>query len=323
METLPDSKKNWFQRHPRKTSFFLFVTSLLILCILVEYILQTFMGLGTPVIYQANPFYGYRPAPNQEITRFRNAKIKINNLGLRANKDWDNNVKGKVLFLGDSVTYGGSYIDNTQLFSNLAVEDIEDYKSGNAGVNGWGVEAIYGLVVESDFIPAEIYVTVLIEGDFYRQLSGIRGLPFWCRKPSFAIEELFFHYLTLFNNNRYQSWDSFYGDEKIVHQLIEKSVIKLKQMDAYLKSKGFVHLIYISPEALHLFHNKEKDQTVLQYLTKHQLNVTYLVDRLKLLDLPEDTAEQIYYDGGHLDVAGHQLWGKLINEDLKQIVLEK
>ncbi len=319
----PSSKPSWFQQNPRKASCLLFGISLLILFVLVEYVLRIFAGLGNPIIYQANPFYGYRPAPNQEVSRFAGAKIKINNLGLRANEDWDDDVKGKVLFLGDSVTYGGSYIGNTQLFSYLALKGIEDYQSGNAGVNGWGVEAIYGLVVESNFTPAEIYVTLLIEGDFYRHLSGIRGLPFWCRKPNLAIEELLFHYLTLANDNRYQSWDNFYRDEKIVHQLIEKSVIKLKEMDNFLKSKGFIHLIYMSPDARHLFHDQGKDPIVLQYLMKHQVNITYLVDRLKLLNFQEGAAEEIYYDGGHLDIEGHQLWGEIIGEDLQKVIQEK
>src|SRR5690606_34750321 len=111
------------------------------------------MGLGNPVIYDSSPVYGYRPLPNREYVRFGGSTIKFNNLGLRTNTDWDETKANKILFLGDSVTYGGSYIDNNELFSQLTVDLINqsnksDYMSGNAGVNGWGVENFYGLVVE-------------------------------------------------------------------------------------------------------------------------------------------------------------------------------
>ena len=87
------------------------------------------MGLGKPVLYQADLRYGYRPQPNKEYQRYYGAKIKLNNLSLRTNEDWDIKKDNKILFLGDSVTYGGSYIDNTELFSNLAAKGLKNYQS--------------------------------------------------------------------------------------------------------------------------------------------------------------------------------------------------
>ena len=145
------------------------------------------MGLGGPVLYDSSPIYGYRPLPGKEYSRFYGETIKFNNLSLRAENDWDDKRENKILFLGDSVTYGGSYIDNKELFSCLAVKDFDDYESGNAGVNGWGVENIYGLVVESNFLPAQIYVTTLPEGDFHRGLTRLQGMPIFNNSPKKAI----------------------------------------------------------------------------------------------------------------------------------------
>ena len=98
MQNSNTSRQSWFQKNPKTAALLLLGVSLLILLVGVEYGLQKIMGLGNPVIYQTNPFYGYRPLPNQEVTRFYGAKLKFNNLGLRANEDWDEKVEDKILF---------------------------------------------------------------------------------------------------------------------------------------------------------------------------------------------------------------------------------
>ncbi len=57
------------------------------------------MGFGDPLLCYANPAYGYRLLPDQDVTRFHGARVTINNLGLRTNDDWDERVENKVLFL--------------------------------------------------------------------------------------------------------------------------------------------------------------------------------------------------------------------------------
>ncbi len=196
---------NIFEKHSKKTiiAIVLFVVSLFIGA--SEIFLEKFMGLGNPVIYSSFPLFGYRPLPEKEYSRYWGAKIKFNNLALRAETDWDKNIEDKILFLGDSVTYGGSNIDNTELFSFLSVKSLGgSYISGNAGVNAWGVENVYGLIVESNFIPAKVYVTTFPEKDFYRGLVRLRGLPFFSRDPKFALKELWYYFCYIQNNKRYK-----------------------------------------------------------------------------------------------------------------------
>ena len=53
----------------------------------------------------------------QLLYGINNKTVKVNNVGLRSNKDWIKNNKTLILFHGDSVTYGGSKLDNSELFS--------------------------------------------------------------------------------------------------------------------------------------------------------------------------------------------------------------
>ena len=76
-------------------------------------------GLGEPVVYDSHPLWGYSPRKSKIYSRFDGNKITINEVGLRSTNKWIKNGKN-ILFLGDSVTYGGSYINDDQTFSFLA-----------------------------------------------------------------------------------------------------------------------------------------------------------------------------------------------------------
>ena len=179
-----------FARHKTLALIGLLGLSAIVVLAAAEILLRVLYGLGNPVLYQPNPLYGYRPAPSQELTRFEGARIQINNLGLRARRDWDDEQAGRVLFLGDSVTYGGSYVDSAELFTELAVQGLNGLESGNGGVNGWGVENVHALIVRSEFLPARTYVTLFIPHDFYRGITSQQAVPYWSRPPSSALEEL-------------------------------------------------------------------------------------------------------------------------------------
>lgn len=307
--------QNIFKRHKRKMIVFILLQFSLISLFLVEVCLHKIMGLGNPVIYDSNPLYGFRPLPNKEYSRLYGANITFNNLSLRANNDWDENTDNKILFLGDSVTYGGSHIDNKQLFSYLAVKDLKQYQSGNAGVNGWGVENIYGLIVESDFLPAEIYITTLPEGDFYRGLSQISGLPFFNISPRFALNELWLFISYNQNKKRYLFWH-YYAEEKEVSFVVEKAVKKLKEMDLLLKEKGFHHLIFITPTKAQVLQDANKDPLVQKMLIKYKLETIYIDDKLSENNLSAGERNDIFYDSVHLDKKGHELWANIIRNEL-------
>jgi hypothetical protein len=109
---------NIFENYKKVTIFVALLIGLLLSLMLSELLLKNFYGLGNPLLYDSNPLYGYRPLPNKTYHRFRGSLLKFNNLGLRAERDWDYEKKdNKVIFLGDSVTYGGSYLSNNDLFS--------------------------------------------------------------------------------------------------------------------------------------------------------------------------------------------------------------
>ena len=311
--------KNIFEQHKKKTILIIVLVVVLVILVSSELILEKVFGLGNPVLYDSSALYGYRPLPNQNLSRFFGAKLRFNNLGLRSEEDWNDRREDKILFLGDSVTYGGSYITNKELFSHLAVIGLGGYKSGNAGVNAWGVENIYGLIVETNFLPAKIYVTTLPEGDFYRGLNRLQGLPYFNLKPRFAFSELWYFFCYLQSNHRYLEWTSFANGEETKY-VVRKAVKKLKLMDDYLRQRGFQHLIFITPSLSQVVKGEPKDPLVKNLLMDYHLTPYYILDELSQYNLSESERRELFYDNIHLERKGHAVWARIIRSKLDLII---
>ena len=119
--------KNYKSLMKKKLLYSIIIIFIISLPILAAEIYLKYVGLGDPIIYDKNYVYGYAPRPNQKKLRIRNSTVTINDVGLRSLKNWKmNRDKKKIIFFGDSVTYGGSYIDDKEIFSHLTCEKMND-----------------------------------------------------------------------------------------------------------------------------------------------------------------------------------------------------
>ena len=304
-----------FRRYPRATLLLLTGMGLAVATAVAELTLRYALGLGSPVLYALHPAYGYRPRPDQSV--FRRAHVRINNIGLRG-LDWDRERKNKILFLGDSVTYGGSFINNRELFSELAVVGLEGWQSGNAGVNAWGVENVHGLVVGADFTPAAVYVTTLLERDFHRGLTRISGLPYWCRAPGSALEEAAQQLLPDLLQLDGCAKSALGAAPQIrAAASVERAVRRLAEMDAHLKRRGLLHLIFISPTRAQLVEGHPKNVRLQKLLLGSGLKVTYLQDEAALARVSAQTRAGWFVDHHHLSRQGHAAWARVIRAHLE------
>ena len=97
------------------------------------------LGLGDPIIYYNAAWGGVRPLPNQQVTRLNQAQTTIDKNGFRTSVP-ESGVAFRILYLGDSVTWGGSSVSDTELFSEVASDALRQQGLAiytmNAGVNG-------------------------------------------------------------------------------------------------------------------------------------------------------------------------------------------
>ena len=85
----------------------------------------------------------------------------------------NNNVKQDsfkeiVVFVGDSITYGGSYVDNSELFASLYCEGEEELLCLNGGLNAWGIGNMGNFISNFSLYSERVsskFIVVILPGD--------------------------------------------------------------------------------------------------------------------------------------------------------------
>ena len=314
---------NRFAKHSFATLSVLLIIALLVCLVAVELFLRTFSGLGNPPLYELNPLYGYRLKANQTIEprggmgfHFA-ARLTTNNLGLRGAGEWDGKRTGKILFLGDSVTYGGQYVADRQLFSSVAGSRLPGWVVGNGGINAWGVENIVGLVKDEGFTPAEVVVICVVEGDFYRGLTRPSSLPIWTEPPRFALQNLAMHFIWRVNESRYgSSIDPVVRDPRELDKIVDRAVRRLKELDEYLAQQQVRLFLFILPIREEVVAGEEPDARVRQSLDRYGIKADYLLPKLLDQEPDKNHRRDWFHDEVHLEIPGHLAYGILLGKEL-------
>ena len=286
--------------------------------LLLEFLLRLY-GLGDPIIYETNISYRYAPAANQSVIRLRKSRVTINESGLRSTTEWRANNGRKLLFLGDSVTYGGSYIDDKEIFSelvcyNLNKKNKKKYLCGNAGVNAYGTENIIRRILYGKIQDADWLIITLIEDDGFRSLQNILAIPAFMDKPKIfpGIQEILLHVtwkLNSFLRTGYLSKNS--DDKKSFINLYKDSFRNLNKTLINESNKGKKILVVFHPSKESILNGVENEEYILmKNIFKEEVSKLLFLDMFPIIK--SSYSSDLYYDSVHLDKKGHQLFGKQI-----------
>ncbi|NNE34629.1 MAG: hypothetical protein HKN13_05310 [Rhodothermales bacterium] len=153
------------------------------------------IGLGDPIIYYNAAWGGMRPLPGQKVTRVNGATVTVDSNGFRTNHRRSDNAV-RVLYLGDSVTWGGSAIDDSLLFSEISANVLRatgrEVYSMNAGVNGTGL-ANQADIFASLQDSTDVLVWLFPWADTKRSYTTVSFLWPPTQKPRFALVEAVDH----------------------------------------------------------------------------------------------------------------------------------
>jgi hypothetical protein len=308
----------------RKLAGWLVIAGVLVVPVVVAEVWLRHVGLGHPVLYYENPAYGYAARPNQMVGRLRNATVTIDSVGLRSTVDWTQPADLKILFLGDSVTYGGSYIDDRDLFSErvcvLLAERLQrTFNCGNAGANAYGLDNMTGRLRYKEFDDEDVIVLVVISGDAERGFVTLQSLPYFAKSPprpipastelfAFAIDRL--RYLIRFS-------DAPLGGADRTLELANESLDRL--LDALRGEQGENKMILLvhSPdrnEVQNGYHGLDK--LVVERLRDSGFEFIEMREALVGMDL-----EAVYYDNVHLEARGHEIYGEVIADRVAMMLL--
>ncbi len=288
------------------------------------------LGLGKPILYKPDTLVGYRLKPNQSVIRMRNSKIKTDFEGFRiSNKKLFDKDSSFIVFVGDSVTYGGSYIDNNNLFTSKYCDLILDQniRCLNNGINAWGIHNMSRFISNYDLYSSRKplkFILVILPGDEGRNLKAFSDTPFWNKKPkqpSAFIEILKFVILKYFipslesNNKKISNTVDLIENDKV---WVQKKIVWDELKFALRRSKYPVDVIITPPKRW--FESKSFEREILNYEQfLDNLSKVYQVKKTCNLyrSLKNNYKNSLYTDGVHLSKEGHELWAKKIFECIK------
>jgi len=299
------------------------VTFLLVLIIILsiikatDFFLNKKYGLGNIVLYQNSIIYGYDLKPNQKITNRRNNAIYINNKGMRSSNDWLKNNDRKILFIGDSVTYGGSVVSNHELFSEKICEKLNINKKkffcGNYAVNGYSIISMINKIQYKDFNDEEFIIIILTASDLERNFHNLYSQPFFSKKinnyfPAFT--ELIYIYIEkfIYNSKHEKNYLEIEINSKKYKNFAKNNIENLSRVSQ--KNKKKVILVY-SPEISEIS-NQNK---FLYYKSTLNSNFSNFLDMTHYI-VREKNFKKIYHDNIHLNAEGHEFYSIIIKDYL-------
>jgi lysophospholipase L1-like esterase len=293
----------------------LFFVFFLIIIKFIDLFLQKKIGLGNPLIYESSKIYGYTIKPNQNIYRLGN-KITINNLGMRSSYNWDVNTKKKIIFIGDSVTYGGSIVSNEDLFSDKVCKEFNkknsNYICGNMGVNGYNLYSLIRNIKYKNFDKESFIVITIIANNFPRMFHNVISQPFWSKEiDNFlpALTEIFFIIVDKYRNKiKYKL-----GEEKILRKLDVKYYNDLaEELKNVLSKKEFPYIVLYSPSKMEL--KREENNEIFKNILKNKFENFYDLSEIKY-----KKKEEFYHDNIHLNKQGHHVYSKYIYSIIRNL----
>lgn len=165
------------------------------LVVLLEFTLRFAFGFCDALLYQSSDNYEYIAQPNQNRHRF-GAHIHYNSYSQR-NEEPDS-TRVKILGLGDSVIFGGTWMDQdslaTTLFSNETGMQMLNISAGS-----WGPDNCAAYLKEKGTFGAKAMILVCSSHDAYDVMSFTPVVGFYPTYPErqyrLAIVELMDRYL--------------------------------------------------------------------------------------------------------------------------------
>lgn len=157
------------------------------------------LGFGHPLLYRASAS-GYEVAPDQSLSRLFKT-VKYNSYGLRNDPVAREPAEGgrRILCLGDSITYGGSQVDNSGTYPEKLRALLPGAEVLNASAGGWSVVNELKWLVDHGTFGSHAIVLEVGENDLFQPFVDAslldRHPSFPTRPPTFATAEVVTRYV--------------------------------------------------------------------------------------------------------------------------------
>jgi hypothetical protein len=233
-------------KHRFARSVFRAIIALILLVGIIEAVLRIGLGLGNPVLITPDVACSYILKPDQDVRRFF-ARTHTNHYGMRSDEVPSMHEAGvlRLMFVGDSITYGTSRVDQDQLFTESIHRDLpaivhRPVEVLNASAGAWAPDNELSYIRSRGIFQSDIVLLVLNDGDLTQPRNTITAvgddLP--QKRPATAIGELFTRYIKPRIGHFLGRSDA--GDRIVANSddVIRRNLEDLDSFDELVKSQG-------------------------------------------------------------------------------------
>lgn len=303
----------------KKSGWRILGRSLLVFIALVagtEAALRFGLGLGDPVLIAPDPACSYITRPDQNVYRFF-VHTYINHYGMRSDEVSLVPSPGvvRVLFVGDSLTYGTTHVDQRKIFTQIVGRGLPSIVHHpvevlNASANGWAPDNEWSWVRTRGIFHSNFVLLVLNDGDVTQPRATLEqvgdALP--QRRPVTAIGELYTRFIVpriLHIAPRSDPGDVVLPDEAVQRANLED----LDRFHALVTNQGGQMALVFLPF--------RSDVPTLSVQADKVLHDWSAANGIPLIDLtaaiaPHPTGEITLYDHTHFNTDGNAIIGQAI-----------
>ena len=180
--TPPTIRSGSEPRYTFRKAVFLLLGALILSSALAEEALHKVLGLGNNTLMQPDAAAGYVLKPDQHLYRFF-AHTDVNHLSMRSPAFAMVKPQGtyRVLLIGDSMTYGGTQIDQNRIFASLLAAELpaqlhRPVEVLNASASAYGIGNELGFLRSRGTFHADEVVLVLNSGDMGQATSKLSNV---------------------------------------------------------------------------------------------------------------------------------------------------
>ena len=281
---------------------------LIVVVVGIELVLRIGLGFCDALLYQPSDKYEYIAQPNQNRLRF-GVRLMTNSYSQRSEEP--DSTKTIVLGLGDSVLFGGSWMDQDSLATTLFSKET-GMQMLNISCGSWGPDNCVAYLKEKGTFGAKAMLLLCSSHDAFDSMSFapvVGVLPNYPMKQySFAIWEAIDRYLIPYFNSmthtrKYADPDAVVEKLAANRQVVQKSKHFVKGFDALkhiADSLGIPMYVYLHAEEGELEQRRYNDMGQQILLWADTANVR-LIDGIK-----EGERMDMYHDAIHLNNKGQR-----------------
>lgn len=285
--------------------------ALVVLVCLMEITLRLLFGLGNPIVVAPDAACSYIEAPNQHTYRFFH-EATTNHYGMRSAAFAPLPAPGtlRIMFVGDSITYGTSRVGQHDLFTQILLRELPSIVHRpvevlNASASGWAVDNEISYVRSRGIFHSGLVLLVLNSGDVSqpRAILTSTSQDSTTQHPVTAIGEIWERYLKPKLLHMAARKDA--GDQSNVDAQadIRANLGELDQFQSLVAAQHARFAIIYVPFRSEIPHPADQAQRILHTWTAdHHVPLFDMTDT----EATEPTAD-ITLDGGHFNVRGNHL----------------